>query len=73
MLGHVVPFSYCRTGTGEIPCSRIADCWHERIPVDGFLRSCYPPEVLRRIFARAPGKMESILEIVKRLASPPAR
>ena len=66
-LGHYVRFAYCRAGTGTLPCARIADCWHERIPIEGFLRSRYSPEELHRIFAPSPGKMESILSIVQRL------
>jgi len=69
MLGHFVRFSYCRAGTGALPCARIADCWHERIPVDGFLRHHYSQKDLKRIFAPRPGKIESILAIVQRLTN----
>jgi len=68
MLGHPVRFAYCRAGTGTLPCGRIADCWFERIPVEEFLRRHYTPQELGSIFAPRPGKLESILEIVQRLA-----
>jgi hypothetical protein len=70
-LGHYVRFAYCRAGTGTLPCARIADCWHERLPVEGFLRGHYSAQELERIFAPRPGKLESILTIVQQLTSSP--
>ncbi|MBN2050519.1 MAG: hypothetical protein JW760_08760 [Spirochaetales bacterium] len=32
MLGHQVPFSYCRKPGSEVSCSRIAGCWAGMIP-----------------------------------------
>ena len=66
-LGHGVPFGYCRTAGGALPCARIADCWFERVPIGDFLRAHYSPRELENIFAPRPGKLESILEIVERL------
>lgn len=70
MLGHPVRFSYCRTGTGALPCGRIADCWFERIPIRDFLHRNYSPRELEGIFAPRPGKLETILEIARRASGP---
>jgi hypothetical protein len=70
MLGHPVRFAYCRTGTGTLPCARIADCWFERIPIEEFLRRHYTPQELAAILAPRPGKLASILEIVRNLTGP---
>jgi len=50
-----------------LPCSRIADCWFERLPVEAYLKANYSPAELGSILAPAPPKLLSILEIVARV------
>jgi hypothetical protein len=70
-LGHYVRFGYCRTGTGTLPCAQIADCWFERIPIAVFLGRHYSRQELGRIFAPRPGKIETIIDILRRLDDRP--
>jgi len=38
MLGHEVPFTYCRTQEGNRLCGRILDCWWQTFDICGFLK-----------------------------------
>jgi hypothetical protein len=66
-LGDCVQFAYCRVAGGNLPCSRILDCWIGRFPVLEFLNEHYTGEQLCRIFAPAPGRLERILQIAERV------
>jgi len=65
-LGHDVPFGYCRSVQGGLPCRRTADCWNEALPVRRFLEEHYTEEQRAAIFAPSKPKLTSILEIVER-------
>ena len=67
-LGDCIEFSYCRAAGGQEPCARIADCWIGRLPVVDFLKNNYAPEVLERVFAPPPGKLQRIMGIAERIA-----
>ena len=66
MLGHQVPFHYCRTVKEALPCGKIRDCWFELIPVDDFLETHYGVEERQRIFSPPPSRMQVILETALR-------
>lgn len=66
MLGHDVPFAYCRAPGSELPCRRIFDCWWESFDVEGFIRSHYPREVIEEILAPRAGKMTTILDLIQK-------
>jgi hypothetical protein len=67
-LGDCIHFSYCRAAGGEEPCGRILDCWVERLPIVEFLKNHYTPEVLERVFAPPPGRLQRIMDIAERVA-----
>jgi len=66
MLGHDVPFSYCRAPGAELPCRRIFDCWFETFDVEGFIRAHYSEADIRRILAPRQDKTASIVELIER-------
>ncbi len=66
MLGHEVPFGYCRAMNDGLPCRRILDCWHERFDVQTFVEAHFSPEQLARAMAPPPPKMLSILELIEK-------
>jgi hypothetical protein len=75
-LGDCISFSYCRAAGGQEPCTRILDCWIGRLPVAEFLKNNYTGEVLERVFAPAPGRLQRIMDIaekVSRNSSPPGK
>lgn len=73
MLGHDVPFKYCRQVTEGRPCRRIADCWYTQFDVTGWLQSNFTPEQIERITAPPPAKIASIVELIERAKSGPTR
>jgi hypothetical protein len=66
MLGHEVPFSYCRAPGEKLPCRRICDCWWENFDVVAFVRAHFGPEALDRIRARHADKLFSLVELIDR-------
>jgi hypothetical protein len=54
-LGHLVPFSYCRSENRGFPCPKILRCWYDHFLVEEHLR-----EVLTEgewaVFLRTPSK-----------------
>jgi len=65
LLGHAVPFRYCRRVAEGLPCRLVLDCWHERFPVDEFLRRHYSPEQIQRILAPPKPKLTSLVELIE--------
>lgn len=67
-LGDFITFSYCRAAGGQEPCGRILDCWVGRLPIVEFLKANYSPEVLQRVFAPPPSRLERIMSAAERAA-----
>lgn len=65
-LGHALTFQYCRCESNKLPCSRIADCWQEKLPVREFLDSNYSLEEKKFIFRPAKNKLLSLFEIIQK-------
>ena len=65
MLGHDVPFRYCRTGNGR-PCSKIFDCWYERMPVEDFIRRHYSQEEIDQILSPPKPKIVTLVELIEK-------
>lgn len=65
MLGHHVPFTYCRTLQDNLPCSKILDCYFERLPVRKWLDESYSAEELEKILKPPEPKLSTILDHVK--------
>ena len=66
MLGHDVPFSYCRAPGRQLPCSRIFDCWWQTFDVEGFIRSHFSEAEIRQITAPRSEKIPTIVELIER-------
>ncbi len=65
MLGHFLPFNYCRTMNEGLPCTKILDCWFEMIPIQQFIAEHYSEEEQLRIFKPPKTKMVSLVEILE--------
>ena len=74
-LGHQLTFLYCRKESGSLPCSRIRDCWFERIPIDQFLEKHFSEEERARVLSSAKPKTRTLFELIeeaqKRSENPP--
>ena len=67
ILGHTVPFKYCRTVQDRLPCSKIMDCWFRRIPVQDFIKNNYSEEEIKQILGQPHSKMESLMNMIERI------
>jgi len=65
MLGHPVPFSYCRNLNNFLPCCRIMDCWFEKFDIQLFIHANYTDEQINIIFSPPKPKMEQIIELIQ--------
>jgi hypothetical protein len=65
MLGHDVPFTYCRQPGQEIPCRKIFDCWWETIDIRAFIAENYSPEVRNALNQPPTPKALSLLESIE--------
>lgn len=70
MLGHEVPFAYCRAPGQELPCRKVLDCWWEGFDVEGFLRRHFSPDEIQQILAPRPGRIASIVELIEKARRP---
>ena len=64
MLGHEVPFRYCRAPAAQLPCRRIFDCWWEAFDVDSFIRAHFTAEQIAAILAPPQPKMATLVELI---------
>ncbi len=65
MLGHAVPFRYCRSATEGLPCRLVQECWQGRFDVHAFLQARYTPEQIQEILAPSKPKLASIVELIE--------
>ena len=65
MLGHDVPFSYCRQPGKEIPCRKIFDCWWETLDIKAFIENHYSTAIQTAISAPPKPKVLSLLELIE--------
>lgn len=64
-LGHWLTFNYCRQETDGFPCSKIMDCWFEKIQIKKFLKENYEEEKISYIFGYPKPKISSLVEIIE--------
>jgi len=70
MLGHPVPFGYCRRVAEGLPCRKVLDCWHERFDVVAFVREHYTPRELETAQAPPAPKIVTLVDLVRRAQEP---
>jgi hypothetical protein len=68
-LGHHLKFDYCRKESGELPCSRIAKCWLDKLPINEFLDTHFSAEQLEMIFAPPVPKITTLIELILKAQS----
>lgn len=67
LLGHQVPFQYCRSSNRNLPCRKIMDCWWERVEIETYLRENFTAEELSRsVFAKPKSKIGSLIELIEK-------
>jgi hypothetical protein len=65
-LGGQVTFAYCLKEAGELPCSRIINCWHPYFPVEDYIRRRLTPADWERCFNQKPKeKIPTLIELIE--------
>jgi len=67
MLGHHVPFKYCRTVNDSLPCRKIKDCWFERMDIEHFIGEKYTDNETGRIFAAPSQKITALIDLINKV------
>jgi len=66
MLGHDVPFAYCRAPARELPCRRIFDCWWETFDVRAFIGEHFSHQDIAQILAPPKNKTATLIELIEK-------
>jgi len=66
MLGHHVPFKYCRTVQEKLPCFKIIDCWFRKIPIHDFIKNNYNEEEIEQMLISPKSKMASLIDLIEK-------
>lgn len=64
MLGHKVPFAYCRSMNDDLPCGNTLDCWKNVFAVDDFVSRFYTKEEIALFLVPPKPKLTQIYEIM---------
>lgn len=66
MLGHEVPFSYCRQPGSALVCRNIRSCWEEKIDIEAFLTQHFNAEELEKAFAPREDKLTTLVKLIRK-------
>ncbi len=66
MLGHHVPFSFCRAQADGRPCRKILDCWFEKFDIRSFLSEHFTQEQIDAFLTPPKPKMATLLELIEK-------
>ena len=73
-LGGEVPFRYCRTLLGGLPCARLVSCWHTLLDVEAFLTAHYDPAALAGAWSQpTPDILSQLPDLIQRAAKADAK
>lgn len=65
MLGHEVPFKYCRTGATGQACRKVFDCWFQTFDVEGFMKAHYTAEEIQAFLTPPKPKLMTLAELIQ--------
>lgn len=65
-LGHYLTFAYCRQESGETPCSRVHDCWFQRIPIEEYTNEFMSEAARSAISTQPKEKVASLLDLIRK-------
>ncbi|SLM31605.1 conserved hypothetical protein [Desulfamplus magnetovallimortis] len=66
MLGHDVPFSYCRQVQESRPCFKILDCWFDKLPVQEYMDRHYSKDEQEDILKKPTPKILTLVDLIEK-------
>ena len=66
ILGHGVPFSFCRKGVSGQPCRKIFDCWYQSFNIAEFIKRHYAEDEIKELIALSNEKRDSNTELLEK-------
>ncbi len=66
MLGHGVPFNYCRKLQTNLPCRKIADCWFETFDIKAYLLRHFNHQEIKEFTRPSQPKLASLIELMEK-------
>lgn len=66
MLGHAIPFKYCRLTAEGVPCRKIMDCWFEKFPVETYMKEHFSDDELKHLLTPPNSKVSSLLDLIEK-------
>jgi len=64
MLGHKVPFAYCRSMNSKLPCRNTLDCWKNIFAIEEFVDLHFSKEEISFFLEPPKPKLAQIFEIM---------
>lgn len=65
-LGHHLSFGYCRAERDGLPCSKVLDCWFQRLPIHDYLQDNFAQDEIAYLNVPPPPKMLTIFQLIQR-------
>ena len=66
MLGHPVPFQYCRKVADGLPCRLVIECWTGQFDASAHLREHFTDGQIEKIFTPPKPKLTTLVELIER-------
>ena len=65
-LGHELDFKYCRQEQDFFPCSKVLNCWFERIAIEEYIQKHFSEAEIKKMVAPPQNKIVSLIDIIER-------
>lgn len=65
-LGHTLNFAYCRKPGQKLFCSRIFQCWGDRMDINAYIKEFFKAEEIREAFNPPKPKIVSLYELIQK-------
>ncbi|MBT4288861.1 MAG: hypothetical protein HOD92_16155 [Deltaproteobacteria bacterium] len=65
-LGHELNFKYCRQEQDFLPCSKILNCWFERLAIKEYILQHFNEAEREKMLIPPQDKIVSLIDIIER-------
>ena len=65
-LGHELDFKYCRQEQDFLPCSKLLNCWFQRIAIEDYFQKHFSEAERIKILSPPKDKILSLVDIIEK-------